>query len=617
MRFTRSIAASLLVLAAGAPMALAATASPAPAPNAPASAPQAEKVKVATIELKGVLADRKAPPNPFGFAGAGRSMREVLAALDTAAGRADLAGVLIQLKDAQINSAQIEELGRAMKRLRDAGKKVHLFSYGYGTGELLLGSFADEVIVQSGGGVSLPGMHMDEMYLADMLAWVGAKPDMVQVGDYKGASETIANSKPSGPWNQNIDQLLDSMYANVRSHLKAGRKMDDAALDKAMDAAWMATADDAKRVGLVDAAVDLAGLAEHLKARYGKDVSWDKSLLGDADKKPDFSNPFAIFAQLMSASAEREPTQPTIAVLHIDGAIVDGNSGGGGLFGGGDSVGSITVRRALSKIEANDMVKGVVVRIDSPGGSAIASEVIWQGLKRVAAKGKPVWVSVGSMAASGGYYIAVAGDRVYVNPSSIVGSIGVVGGKIALGGVYEKLKINVVSRSRGPRAAMNGGAAPWNDEQRGYVRQRMKDIYDLFASRVTAGRTGINLSETAEGRLFTGGKAVELKMADRIGGLQDAVDDLAKDLGLSAGAYEIMDYPAPPGIDEVLGQMFGANAPGVSGVATRLTAAQFDAVGTELLGPAQWRAARRAMAGLFELRREPVLLTSPSVLIVR
>jgi protease-4 len=577
----------------------------------------ADKANIAMIEIEGGLQERKA--EAMGLFGGGKKktgLRELVEAIDTAGGRSDVDGVLIKLKDPAINTAQIEEIGRAIERLRAKGKKAHLYAYGYETSELLLGSYCDEVIVQAGGGVMLPGLHMEEMYLADMLAWVGAKPDMVQVGDYKGASEQMMNAKPSPAWNQNIDQLLDSMYANVRGQLKKGRKLDDAGLDKAMESAWMALAEDAKKTGLVDSIVDLPELSNHLKQQYGKTITWETDLLPEkSGPKMDAANPFAMFAQLMS-KPDRKPTRDTIAVVHIDGAIVDGDSGGGGLLGGGDSVGSLTIRRALGEIEENKHVKGVIVRIDSPGGSAIASEVIWQGLKRVSAKGKPVWISVGGMAASGGYYILSAGDKVYVNPSSIVGSIGVVGGKIALGGVMEKLHINVVERSRGPRAGMMSSNRPWTDAERAFVRAKMKETYDLFASRVSAGRKGIDLAQTAEGRLFTGEKAIALKMADKLGGLDQATDDLAKSLNLADGSFDVFDYPGPKSFEEMIEQMLGgvgvsAQVGGVSAVV------DVSSAGEKLLGPARWRAVRDWMAAAGQMQREHVLLMSPQAIYIR
>ena len=587
----------------------------------------ADKAAIGVIEIEGKLPERHRVAGLGAMSKGGTTLREYMDALDAAATDGSLSGVLIKLKDAQLKASQVEELGAAIKRVRAAGKKVHLYSYAYETPELLLGSYTDEVIVQAGSAVSLPGIYMEEMYLADTLAWAGVKADYVQIGDYKGAEETLVNSKPSKAWDQNIDGLLDGMYGVIRKQIKAGRKLDDAALDKAMEVAWQASAEDARKVGLVDTVLDLPELDKHFSAAYGKEIDWRDDLVGSeggSGTTIDKSNPFALFSMLMSKK-ERKPTRPTIAVLHIDGAIVDGDSTSGGMFGGEASVGSLTVRRALAEIEESPLVKGLVIRIDSPGGSAIASEVIWQGVRRVAAAGKPVWVSVGAMAASGGYYIAVAGDKMYVTPSSIVGSIGVVGGKMALGGLYEKAKLNTVSRGRGPRAMMGASGRAWTDAEKMLVRDKMKQTYDLFASRVSAGRKGINLANTAEGRLFVGDKAIELKMADALGGLDTALDDMASELKLARGNFDVFDYPAPKGLDELLEDLIGGF--GVSAAAPSLAQAALggsgDPIGSaamvlgEAAGPQAAESLRASAQALLQLRREPVLLLSPRVMIFR
>jgi protease-4 len=314
----------------------------------------------------------------------------------------------------------------------------------------------------------------------------------------------------------------------------------------------------------------------------------------------------------LSESPHHAPKGPAIAVLHIDGAIVDGDSAAGGLFGE-QCVGSRTVRNALEDMRSEVKIKGVVVRIDSPGGSATASEVIWQGIRRVAEK-KPVWVSVGSMAASGGYYIAVSGNKIYVNPSSIVGSIGVVGGKFAMGGLYDKLKVRVVERSRGPMGGMFTSVTPWSPEQIEQVRSKMRRTYDLFTSRVAGGRKGIDLGRTAEGRLFAGQKAIDLKMADQLGGLADCIEDLADELKLDE--YEVLDYPGPKSLQEMMEDIFGkfAMAPGARSPAL---AGELGAVMREVVGASSWGQVRDSLGAIMQLRREPVVLTMPRALIVK
>lgn len=568
--------------------------------------------RVVTLDIEGSMPERPGQLDWLMDGDAEPTLREVINALHDASTSDKIDAILVRLKDPKLKVSQIEELGAAIKRVRAAGKRVIVFGEAYGNAELLLGSYADRVVAQSGGPLSLPGMYMEEMFLADTLAWAGLKADMVQIGDYKGAAEQMGRSAPSPQWDQNINQLLDSQYANLRDQIKRGRGMTDQQLDAAMDKSWMSDGKEAVAFGLVDSVVDLPDLTADLSKKLGSEVAWSGPLIKQSGGGMAMDNPFALL-QKLSEKPHVKPNGPAIAILHIDGVIVDGDSSSGGAFGGESNVGSRTIRNAIEDILDEDNFKGVIVRIDSPGGSATASEVMWQGLRRLAAK-KPVWVSVGSMAASGGYYCAVAGDRIYVNPSSIVGSIGVVGGKISMQGLYDLLKVNVVARSRGPRASMFRSTAPWSPEELAMVRSKMKETYDQFTSRVTAGRKGIDLAKTAEGRLFSGSLAIGLKMADKVGGLADAIDDMADSLSLSD--YEVLDVPGPKPLDEVIRDAMRGFA-GVAPVRGSSPLEQVAGVVREAVGPQAWPALRDGMNAMMLLRDRPVILMTPSIIVTR
>lgn len=562
---------------------------------------------VALLEISGELAEQPGPLAWLESGGEFVTLSSLLASLEEVASAGEYEGVVLRLKDAAIPTTQVQEIGEAIRRVRERGVRVHVFAENYGNAEIMLASYADEAIVQAGGSVSLTGLYMEELFLADTLSWLGVKADLVQVGDYKGANEMFVRSEPTEAWDWNINQLLDGLYGEMRLVLTTNLGLDDARLDAAMERGWFADAADAVEAGLVGAEVDLPALGNHLAEAYGEPVSWHE-IEPPSEMQLDTSNPFAIL-RMLSTPPDHSPDRETIAVLHIVGTIVDGDSASGGLMGG-ESAGSRTIRNALEEILESDLVRGVVVRIDSPGGSAIASEVIWRGLRRVAER-KPVWVSVGSMAASGGYYAAVGGDRIYVNPSSIVGSIGVVGGKFSMGELYAKLRVNVVPRSRGPRASLFSSTEPWTADEREFVRAKMAETYDLFTSRVRSARPGVDLSESAEGRLFTGRRAIELGMADEIGSLDDAIADLAIELGLEE--YDVMTYPGPKSLEEVLEDMLGGFV-GAPPAGAQLGAARAAA---ELLGPSGWRQVSNAGRALLQFRREPVQAVMPRIVILR
>lgn len=541
-------------------------------------------------------------------------LRDLVATLESVAARDDLAGLVIRLKSPALSSTQIEELAGAMQEIRDAGKPIHVFSENYAPPEILIAANADDVILQSGGAVSFPGIYLEEIYLADTLRLVGIEPDFVQVGDYKGASEPFARTAPSPEWSQNIDRVLDDIYENTLQTITQGRGLSKAQATQALAACFWADANVAIEHAMIDAAIDRRDLNTHLESFYRDDVTLDDDvLISTAGPTPDLASMgmFEAFGAIMRALSQNtrpEPTRDTIALLHIDGAIVDGESASG--LVGGANVGALTIRKALAEIEDNPHIKGLIVRINSPGGSATASEAIWLGLRRVADADKPVWASVGSLAASGGYYCAVGADRIYLNDSSIIGSIGVVGGHFALAGLYEKLHLNVVPRARGPRADLMGSLDPWSPDDRALIRTRMTQTYDLFTSRVSNARPAIDLDKTAQGRLFVGQRAIDLDMADSIGGLQVAIDDMARHIGLQDDAYDVLDYPPPLTLEELIEQMLGGS-PSARATAP-LTAALRAA-----LGERAWTQLQPAINAACVLRDNPVSLVMPQALVWR
>ncbi|MBO6739330.1 MAG: S49 family peptidase [Phycisphaerales bacterium] len=570
---------------------------------------QAEDVSLAVIEIYGAPAEVEVG---YSWLGDGSdSLLGIISTIDTLAYDKEFAGLVIRLKDSSLSATQVEEIGSAIERLREADKKVHVFAEGYGTTDLLLASYADEVLLQKGGYVSFPGLHSEEMYLADTLEWIGVEAQLVQVGDYKGANEQMTRSQPSPAWDKNIDALLDSMYANMREKLMRGRDLTETELDESMRVIWAANGEEAIDAGVIDAEIDLPLLRDYFSEQYDGEVEWVSDPY-DTNGQADSFSPFSIFSGLSTPSRSSiNIDHPTIAVLHVNGTIIDGDSSSGGLFGGGSSVGSRTIRNAIETILEEELIEGVVVRIDSPGGSAIASEVMWQGIERLKTE-KPVWVSVGSMAASGGYYVLSAGDRVFVNPSSIVGSIGVVGGKYAMGDLYDKAKINIVERSRGPMGDLFSSASAWDSGQISLMRREMKETYNLFTSRVEAGREGIDLSKTAEGRLFVGSDAIDLDMADDLGGLDDAINTLAAEVELVD--FDVVHYPQPPSFEEMLLEQFGQflRSPRVS-----VDINPLESVLRTMLGEARYESVVDTLNALALLERERVLLVNPRVIHIR
>lgn len=586
------------------------------APEKSPKTPVAAVKMVGWIELTGPMHD--APP-AFSLAGIGHAgkptLRRVLEKIHQVGADKQYVGLVIHLDEADLEMSQIDELTQAIRDVRAAGRKVFVFSEAYDLHSYILACAADRILLLKKGLLELEGMAIEEMYLAGLLEKVGAKADFVQIGKFKGAEEPLTRKGPSPEWSQTFDGLLDDIYSATLDRIAAARKLTREQVEKAMADCWSMSDQQCVERKLIDDLVD-RDLIDVTEREFGTDFDWDDMLAPPV--APALDNPFALM-QLLFNDAKPTTSRQSIALIHASGEIVSGeNSSNGGLFGG-ESLGSHTLVEALGQAQDDELIRGVVLRIDSPGGSALASEVMWQAVRELG-QTKPVYVSIGPMAASGGYYLACGGDKIYVTPSSIVGSIGVVGGKIVLGGLYEKIGVSVFRRSRGPLGDLFNSVQPFTPEQRVALQAAFERTYEQFLDRVRQGRGKKikDLSAVAQGRIFSGRQAVANGLADKIGGVEVALGDLASDLKLKPGTYDIISLPAPMTLPEYLQRMFEglAMADGGAGESAMGPAALVQTA-RATLGPRAWRAARPVLSGLMLLRREPVLTLFPAAVLVR
>jgi len=341
-------------------------------------------------------------PIPFAWMtvdDAGPGLEDVLNQIRTVAKGDQYLGMIVYLDQPMLTMTQTIAIADEIKAAREAGKKVLAFSEVYDMRSYLIAAACDEILLQHKGSVEVYGLAVEEMYLAGLLEKIGMKADLVQIGKYKGADETMTRTGPSEAWSENFDGLLDDMYGQMLQRIMDGRDMTKAEAEKLVADAWALKDTDLIRRRIVDRLTD-RDMIEVTEIAFGDDFVWDDAMgLAGGAAMP--TNPFGLF-QMLFQTPVVEPTRPTIAMIHADGPIHMGESSvGDGLFSG-DSIGAKTMTRVLGDAASNDLVQGVVIRIDSPGGSALASEVIWQAVREVAEQ-KPVYVSIGPVAASGGY----------------------------------------------------------------------------------------------------------------------------------------------------------------------------------------------------------------------
>jgi protease-4 len=539
------------------------------------------------------------------------TLRNLIDRLHQARDDKQLRAVLLTLSpDAGMGYAQAQEVRDALRDIRRAGKKVFVYADAYDTISYTVATGASNICLMEGGEIELPGVGFETMFYKGIFDKVGVQADYIQIGEYKGAEEPYTRTKPSEELRGELQKLADGYYDQIVDGISLARGVSRQQVKQLIDDTEV-LAPVAKEQGFIDHVVDQDGLRDLITDELGGKINLIANYGEEKRDEVDFSNPFALFATLSKKPAVSN--KPAIAVVYADGVIVDGD-GEGGLFDNSNSVGSDAMRRALRMALRDDNVKAVVLRIDSPGGSALASEAIWQAVRHVAAK-KPVIVSVGGMAASGGYYIACSGDTIFADPSAIVGSIGVVGGKLVFKDLFDKIGLATETFKVGRNAGLYSSTEPWDDRQKRLVRNFMQETYDLFTRRVvsTRGTKIADIDKVARGRIFLARDAKALGMVDEIGGLEQALAYTADKVHLKRGDYDIRVLPAPRTLADLLGMGQGPEAK--LPIQPKITISP-DSV-LRMLDPEHDRLVMQQLAMIQLLQRRPYMLMTPFVLTSR
>jgi protease-4 len=439
------------------------------------------------------------------------------------------AGFFVRFGSASLSWAQTEELSRWFLELRKGERPVVCHADELGNASYWLASAAcDQLWLSPAGGIEGVGIAGQSVYLKGLLDRFKVKAEFLHMGRYKSAAETFTRDTPSEASIEAMGAVLASMRDTWLAGLEAGRPGGKVA--KAMeDGPWDATS--AKQEGLIDYTGYESEAREALKT-----LTSASEFVRPGGKEEDEQAASSQLTQVLRALGGAEETlSPHVAVLPAEGGINMTSSGGLS----NDGIAADQFIKTVRTLRDDEAVKAVVLRIDSPGGSALASDLMWHELMQLRKK-KPLIASVGGMAASGGYYLACASQRIFSERTSIVGSIGVLGGKIMLGEALAEYGVNtytfVASDAPGAeqRAAYLSPFTAWNDETRAKVQKQMASIYDLFLARVAEGRSlpVAAIAQVAEGRIWSGAQGKDNGLVDELGGLGDAIEFAKKEAGL-------------------------------------------------------------------------------------
>ena len=501
------------------------------------------------------------PPETSGFdpmafiAGGGRPLllRQAVAAIHRAAEDTRIAGLIARVQLSAAAPGAVQELREAIVAFTAAKPSLAWAETYPGTLSYYLASAFREVWMQPSGTVGLIGFATNGLFLRDALDKAGLQAQFIARGEYKSAANMFTQDRYTEAHREADSRLIESLHNQVWQGIAESRRLDVSALDELADRAPLLR-DDALSAALIDR----VGFRDEAYRRIGELTDPDADSNPDSDDAPPrlFLSRYAQTRHAQTRghgpSLPGRKAKPAVAVITVAGPIVGGRGGPGLSPFGRSSAGGDTIAAALREAGADDDVKAVVLRVDSPGGSVSASETIWREVCRVRAAGKPVVASMGSVAASGGYYVAMAAEVIVANPATITGSIGVITGKL----VARELKDRLGVGSEPLRTNVNADAwsvnSPFTAEQYDMVETEANLFYDDFVRRVAEARkmSVEDVGIVARGRVWTGADAIERGLIDELGGLRTAVRRAKVLAGLDIDAtIHLVDYPGSSVLD--------------------------------------------------------------------
>lgn len=479
---------------------------------------------VAAYERPGIPTSRKAVYIRLEATPGTRSHVKLLRNLWKIAEDKDIPAVTMVLRSEPASSyAHAEEVADAFRVLRAHGKKVICSLEDAGPKALYACASADRIVVNPAGGVRYSGLKTQHIYLAGLLKKIGVKAEFVRIGAHKGAPEQFTNEHASDVIKADQEDLLRQHEAVFTRNMELYRHIP-ADQFRQISAKGPFVASEARDYKLVDGFAFDDELERVTQDVVGKKVGYEK--LSSGKKVSPYFAP-----------------RPKVGLLYIDGDIIDGRSRNIPLI---DSklVGSYTIAESIKRLREDDSIRAVVLRIESPGGSSMASDVMWRELKKLGEK-KPLIVSMGSIAASGGYYVAAPAKTIYALPLTITGSIGIFYGKADISELLGKIGVSVDTRKTTSRADAESIFRGFTDDERVELEHKVRQFYDVFLDRVAQGRhmTKDQVDAVGQGRVWAGQQALEKGLVDKMGGLRHALEE-ARELAHLPSDAPIVEYPA-------------------------------------------------------------------------
>ena len=502
--------------------------------------PSIKDNSVLALRVSGPLPDY-VPDNTLNrlFGNPPQSLSSLLVQFRKAKADKRIKAIILDVDASETGWAKAEEIRGAIADFRASGKPVYAYMETGFNKDYYVAAACDKIYIPPSGELFVTGLAADVMFFRGTLDKLGIYPDVYQIGKYKSAGDMFTQKQMTDAHREYINSLLDDLFGRLVDGVAKGRGKSAEDVKKIIDNAPY-TAKQAQEQGLIDGALYREDVEKMIKKNLG---------YNDNDE-----------LRVVRASDYRKITQESlglnkgdkIAVVYASGDIMSGSSQFGS--SGEETIGSDSLVRVLNEVRDDKSIKAVVLRIDSPGGSGLASDIIWRGIESLKAK-KPVVVSMSDVAASGGYYIACNANKIVAQPSTITGSIGVVGGKPVVKGFYDWIGVTNEYVLRGTNSGMFRETEKFSDSERAKFEEFLKSTYDDFTSKVAKGRgkEQAYIDSIGQGRVWTGRQGKDNGLVDEYGGLDKAIE-IAKQLAnipANRGVQRII-RPLPPSFWEQL-----------------------------------------------------------------
>ena len=491
------------------------------------------------LKLEGILVERHKNDVISSFASEINSsvseiaLDDIMASIDKATDNDNIKGIYLHIGDFSASVASLQEIYKGLEKFKKTGRFIVAYADSYGNGTYYLSSIADKVYMNPSGTLALTGINISTVFFKDLLSKIGVEMQIFKVGTFKSAVEPFTQTSMSEANRLQLTTFINSIWTEITKTIARNRGISDTEVNLYADSGlFLDDAQTAVQHKLIDSLV------------YSSDMKEIIEKLVDKDYNTLTINNMKLVAR------NKEYSKNRIAIVYAVGEIDGSNKN--------DGIDSEDISEDLLDIADNDKIKAVVLRINSPGGSAYGSEQIWKAISVVKSK-KPIVVSMGDYAASGGYYIACNTDRIFAQPTTLTGSIGIFGIFPNIGGLTDKLGIKFDNVKTNKYSDFGATYRPMNTEERAILQRYINNGYELFTKRCAEGRNMNidSLKAIAEGRIYSGTDAMRLGLVDEMGGLEEAIAFAAKKANISD--YTLKYYPSVKSLIEQISDIFSTS----------------------------------------------------------